>query len=58
MPIYEPAKTVVDCFKYRSRLGLDVALEALRNFHEGADPWTLSGTTPISAACKRSFVPM
>ncbi len=24
------AKTVVDCFKYRSRVGLDVALEALR----------------------------
>ena len=25
-----PAKTVADCFKYRSRVGLDVALEALR----------------------------
>ncbi len=25
-----PAKTVVDCFKYRSKVGLDVALEALR----------------------------
>ena len=23
-----------DCFKYRSRVGLDVALEALRDFHE------------------------
>ncbi len=28
--IYSPAKTVADCFKYRYKLGLDVALEALR----------------------------
>lgn len=28
--IYEPAKTVADCFKYRKKIGLDVALEALR----------------------------
>ena len=28
--IYSPAKTVVDCFKYRNKIGLDVALEALR----------------------------
>jgi predicted transcriptional regulator of viral defense system len=28
--IYGPAKTVVDCFKYRHKIGLDVALEALR----------------------------
>lgn len=25
-----PARTVVDCFKYRNKIGLDVALEALR----------------------------
>lgn len=25
-----PARTVVDCFRYRSKLGVDVALEALR----------------------------
>lgn len=28
--IYSPAKTVADCFKYRQKLGLDVAIEALR----------------------------
>ena len=27
---YNPAKTVADCFKYRNKIGLDVALEALR----------------------------
>jgi predicted transcriptional regulator of viral defense system len=26
-----PARTVADCFKYRSKVGLDVALEALRD---------------------------
>lgn len=28
--IYSPAKTVADCFKYRNKIGLDVAIEALR----------------------------
>lgn len=28
--IYCPEKTVVDCFKYRNKLGLDVAIEALK----------------------------
>ncbi len=28
--IYGPAKTIVDCFRYRTKIGLDVALEALR----------------------------
>ncbi len=29
--IYGPAKTVADCFKYRNKIGLDVAIEALRD---------------------------
>lgn len=29
--VYCPAKTVVDCFKFRNQVGLDVALEALRD---------------------------
>ena len=28
---YAPAKTVGDCFKYRNKIGLDVAIEALRD---------------------------
>lgn len=31
VPIYDPAKTVADCFKYRNKIGLDVAMEALRD---------------------------
>lgn len=28
--IYNPEKTVVDCFKFRNKIGLDVSIEALR----------------------------
>jgi len=28
--VFNPAKTVADCFKFRNKVGLDVALEALR----------------------------
>lgn len=31
VPIYDVAKTVADCFKHRRRVGLDVAMEALRD---------------------------
>jgi predicted transcriptional regulator of viral defense system len=30
VPIFEPAKIVVDCFRYRNKIGLDIALEGLR----------------------------
>ena len=29
--VYNAAKTVADCFKYRNKIGLDVAIEALRD---------------------------
>jgi len=32
--VYQPAKTVADCFKYRNKIGLDVALEALRDYRK------------------------
>lgn len=32
--IYRPEKTIVDCFKYRNKIGLDVALEALKLYRE------------------------
>jgi predicted transcriptional regulator of viral defense system len=34
IPVYNAAKTVADCFKFRNKIGIDVALEAL---HDG---WT------------------
>lgn len=39
VPVFCAAKTVADCFKYRNKIGLDVALEAL---HEG---WRLKRFT-------------
>jgi len=30
--VYGPAKTVADCFKFRNKIGLDVAVEALRDY--------------------------
>ena len=29
--VYGPAKTVADCFKFRNKLGVDIAIEALRD---------------------------
>ena len=29
--VYSPARTVVDCFKFRNKIGLDVAVEALKD---------------------------
>jgi predicted transcriptional regulator of viral defense system len=34
VPVFGVAKTVADCFKFRSKVGLDVALEALRQVIE------------------------
>ena len=32
--IYSPEKTIADCFKYRNKIGIDVAIEALRSYRE------------------------
>jgi len=42
--IYSSAKTVADCFRYRNKIGLDVAIEALRDCRDSkkctnADLW-------------------
>lgn len=33
--VFNVAKTVADCFKFRNKIGLDVALEALREAWHG-----------------------
>jgi predicted transcriptional regulator of viral defense system len=30
VPITNPARTIVDCFRYRNKIGIDIALEGLR----------------------------
>ena len=37
VPITDPVKTVADCFKHRNRIGLDVAIEALRDLMKRPD---------------------
>jgi predicted transcriptional regulator of viral defense system len=39
VPIYSRAKTVADCFKFRGKIGIDVAIEALKDYIQlpGAD---------------------
>jgi len=32
--VYSAEKTIADCFKYRNKIGLDVAIEALRTYRE------------------------
>jgi predicted transcriptional regulator of viral defense system len=32
--IYSPEKTIADCFRFRNRIGLDTAIEALRSYRE------------------------
>ena len=49
--VYSPAKTVADCFKYRNKYGLDVAVEALR---EGwrVKKFTLSELLAAAEVCR------
>lgn len=49
--VYGVAKTVADCFKYRNKIGLDVALEALR---EGwrARRFTMEELDRYAAICR------
>ena len=35
--VYSAPKTVADCFKFRNKIGIDVALEALRDYNRNKD---------------------
>lgn len=49
--ITSPARTVVDCFKFRNNTGLDVALEALREGWRGKH-FTIDELTKQSKVCR------
>jgi predicted transcriptional regulator of viral defense system len=49
--IYGPAKTVADCFKYRNKIGLDVALEALHD-HRRAYPRGIDDLWRFARICR------
>ena len=35
--VYNAEKTVADCFKFRNKIGMEVAIEALKRYREGGD---------------------
>jgi predicted transcriptional regulator of viral defense system len=37
MKIFSPEKTIADCFKYRNRIGVDLAIEGLKRYLERPD---------------------
>lgn len=44
--VFNPAKTIADCFKFRNKIDLDVALEALREgWHKRKVTGIIYGTT-------------
>ena len=52
VPIFEPAKSIVDCFRYRNKIGLDIALEGLREGLRGGrvtpdQLWGFARTTRV-----------
>ncbi len=49
--VYGVAKTVADCFKFRNKVGLDVALEALREGWRGKH-FTIDELTAQSRICR------
>jgi predicted transcriptional regulator of viral defense system len=49
--VYSPAKTVADCFKFRNRVGLDVALEALQDGWR-AQRFTLPELSAMARVCR------
>ncbi len=49
--VYNVAKTLADCFKYRNKIGLDVALEALREAWRGKR-FTMDELDRYAAICR------
>ena len=57
VPIYSAAKTVADCFKYRHKIGLDVAIEALRDYlraHRGSvdELWRFAAVCRVTSVMR------
>ena len=49
--ITDPARTIVDCFRYRAKVGIDVAIDRMRNL--GAIAGTRGATDCASSLCPR-----
>ena len=57
--VYSPAKTVVDCFKFRHKIGVEIAIEALRDYLARRDrdrDRDLDELMRLATACRRANV--
>ncbi|MBN2560396.1 MAG: type IV toxin-antitoxin system AbiEi family antitoxin domain-containing protein [Phycisphaerae bacterium] len=55
VPVYSPAKTIADCFKYRLKIGLDVFLEAVKDgWHDRK--FTMDQLSHYAGICRVSTV--
>ena len=48
--VYSAEKTIADCFKFRNKIGLDVAIEALRRYLTGVVQ--IAGSSSNARACR------
>jgi len=49
--IYNPEKTLADCFKYRNKLGMDVVLEALK-LYKSQKPYSFDKLLEYARICR------
>jgi predicted transcriptional regulator of viral defense system len=49
--IYSPEKTIADCFKYRNKIGLDTAIEALK-LYRGKKHFKADDLVKFARACR------
>lgn len=56
VPVFSPAKTVVDCFKFRSKVGLDVAIEALQDYWQKNKSATTDELFKYAKICRVSHL--
>jgi predicted transcriptional regulator of viral defense system len=56
--IYSREKTVADCFKYRNKIGMDVALETLREWWDKRDGATVQDLLDQARHCRVATVMM
>lgn len=54
--VTSPAKTVADCFKYRNKIGLDVAVEALKDYRRARksldELWKAAGICRVASVMR------
>ena len=54
--VTSPAKTVADCFKYRNKIGLEVAVEALKDYRRARqsldDLWRAAGVCRVASVLR------